>query len=98
LGGLPRNSEHCRWGTLLLLLLLLPVGYQYDVSGLFGAAPSTHPAYDPDGTITGVPVDLFNRKLQVRTLASYPFTCNTTSLQQTMVAVVQCSGAPPLEC
>lgn len=42
------------------------VGYQYDVSALFGAAPPTHPSYDRDGTITGVPVDLFNRKLQVR--------------------------------
>jgi hypothetical protein len=41
-------------------------GFQYDVSGLFGAAPPTHPSYNPDGTITGVSVDLFNRKLQVR--------------------------------
>jgi hypothetical protein len=43
----------------------MSAGYQYDVSGLFGAAPPTHPSYDKDGTITGVPVDLFNRKLQV---------------------------------
>jgi hypothetical protein len=50
---------------LLLLLSLLSAGYQYDVSGLFGAAPPSHPSYDKDGTITGVPVDLFNRKLQV---------------------------------
>lgn len=41
-------------------------GLQYDVSGLFGAAPATHPSYNPDGTITGVSPDLFNRKLQVR--------------------------------
>lgn len=40
-------------------------GYQYDVSALFGAAPAQHSSYDKDGTITGVPVDLFNRKLQV---------------------------------
>lgn len=40
-------------------------GYQYDLAGLFGACPPTHPAYDKDGTIIGTPVDLFNRKLQV---------------------------------
>lgn len=60
----------CLWLLALLLLPLLPLlllsaGYQYDVSGLFGAAPPSHPSYDKDGTITGVPVDLFNRKLQV---------------------------------
>jgi hypothetical protein len=40
-------------------------GYQYDVSGLFGAAPTSHPLYDKDGRIVGIPVDLYNRKLQV---------------------------------
>lgn len=44
---------------------MIPAGYQYDVSGLFGAAPANHTAYSRDGTITGVPVEVFNRKLQV---------------------------------
>jgi hypothetical protein len=46
-------------------------GYQWDVAGLFGACPPTHPAYDQDGTIVGTPVDLFNRKLQVFPTAGY---------------------------
>jgi hypothetical protein len=41
-------------------------GYQWDVSALFGAAPPTHPSYDENGTVVGIPIDLFNRKLQVR--------------------------------
>eukprot|EP00879_Flechtneria_rotunda_P023516 GHRR01024878.1.p1 GENE.GHRR01024878.1~~GHRR01024878.1.p1 ORF type:complete len:572 (+),score=153.32 GHRR01024878.1:161-1876(+) len=40
-------------------------GYQWDISGLFGAAPPTHPSYKPQGTIVGTPVDLYNRKTQV---------------------------------
>jgi len=49
----------------MCVFVLLSPGYQYDVSGLFGAAPESHPSYD-GGTITGMPVDLFNRKLQVK--------------------------------
>jgi hypothetical protein len=41
-------------------------GYQWDVSALFGAAPPAHPSYDENGTVVGIPIDLFNRKLQVR--------------------------------
>lgn len=48
-------------------------GYQWDVSSLFGAAPLTHPSYDKrsgnGSTITGIPSDLFNRKMQVCLLA-----------------------------
>jgi hypothetical protein len=40
-------------------------GYQWDVSALFGAAPPTHSSYDGNGTVVGIPIDLFNRKLQV---------------------------------
>lgn len=40
-------------------------GYQWDLSALFGAAPPTHPSYDQNNTIVGVPIDLHNRKLKV---------------------------------
>ncbi|WIA31484.1 hypothetical protein OEZ86_002377 [Tetradesmus obliquus] len=40
-------------------------GYQWDISALFGAAPPTHPSYNENNTIVGIPIDLFNRKLQV---------------------------------
>jgi len=39
-------------------------GYQWDISGLFGASPLTSPQYDKNNTITGIPVELFNRKMQ----------------------------------
>ncbi|WIA11774.1 hypothetical protein OEZ85_011868 [Tetradesmus obliquus] len=40
-------------------------GYQWDISALFGAAPPTHPSYNKNNTVVGIPIDLFNRKLQV---------------------------------
>lgn len=66
-------------GRVCVCVLLAP-GYQYDVSGLFGAAPESHSSYE-GGTITGMPVDLFNRKLQVKLIAL------TTSYQPRQAAV-----------
>eukprot|EP00775_Hariotina_reticulata_P012591 gene12591-12723_t len=46
-------------------------GYQWDISGLFGASPATSPGYDKNNTITGIPVELYNRKMQVFPRAGY---------------------------
>lgn len=71
------------------MVLVWPAGYQWDVAGLFGAAPPSHPAYGKNNTVTGVPVELMNKNTQVQ------FDRSTTS-HGSMTKPL--AGIPPSRC